>query len=691
MAEGVVKTFDGSNLYTSAGYSLYEWDFDYSGTFNVDTTGVSRTHAFMDDGNYTIALRLTDNNFVVTMMTFPQKVIDKSPIAKITSNINPYEGEDLLMNGSTSSSYPDVITKYEWDLHYDGISFDVEDTGSTATVTYLDNGTYYVALRVTDDDGSTTMATVILDIEDRKPVIELDAPTVVTEGDAFSMDAGNTTSWPDALDKFEWDLDHDRVTFDVDATGNMTTHTYMDDGRYTVMLRVYDDDGSYSEYWTNIRVMDLAPEANISAPSTVDEGEVFNLDGSGSTSNPDAIVSWQWDLDFTGTFRVDVDNVTVDHTYMDHGEYTVALRVTDDDGTRHVMTWLITVKDLVPFSTFDIPASINEGETITLDGSGSISYPDQIVSYEWDLQYTEVFTVDLTGVMVDHTFTADGSYNIALRVTDDDGSMTIASIPLEVKDLAPVANYTITGDLVEGSPVTMDARASVSWPDSMVSWLWNMDEDGESVLLNGSMVTHTYMDDGEYTVRLTLTDSDGSITEVLIGIEVSDLGPTARLYPDGGGPGLMAEGDTLSLDATILSTSYPDELVAFEWWWEADGEATNSEDNTTLNFTFHSPGDHVIHLLVRDDDGSESVTSVTVSIIDVGPTAQLTTKDAPEGDPVMFNASGCYEPGMDFATFRWNLDGDAIWDAETDVPYLEHVWYIPGMYQFRMEVEDEDG
>ncbi|MCJ2540775.1 MAG: PKD domain-containing protein, partial [Candidatus Thermoplasmatota archaeon] len=28
---------------------------------------------------------------------------------------------------------------------------------------------------------------------------------------------------------------------------------------------------------------------------------------------------------------------------------------------------------------------------------------------------------------------------------------------------------------------------------------------------------------------------------------------------------------------------------------------------------------------------------------------------------------------------------------ETDVPLLEHVWYIPGMYQVRMEVEDEDG
>ena len=262
---------------------------------------------------------------------------------------------------------------------------------------------------------------------------------------------------------------------------------------------------------------------------------------------------------------------------------------------------------------------------------------------------------------------------------------------MEVKDLAPIANYTITGELVEGSLVTMDARASVSWPDSMASWTWNMDEDGDPVLLNGSLVTHTYMDDGEYTVRLTLTDSDGSITEVLIGIEISDLGPTARLYPDGGGPRLMAEGDTLSLDATILSTSYPDELVAFEWWWEADGEVTMSEDNATLNFTFHSPGDHVIHLLVRDDDGSESVTSVTVSIIDVGPTAKLTSKDAPEGDPVMFNASGCYEPGMDFAIFRWNLDGDAIWDAETDVPSLEHVWYIPGMYQVRMEVEDEDG
>ncbi len=61
--------------------------------------------------------------------------------------------------------------------------------------------------------------------------------------ESISFDAtGSTTCDPDrTLVTYEWDLDYDGVSFNVDATGSTTTHAYGAGGEYTVALRVTDD------------------------------------------------------------------------------------------------------------------------------------------------------------------------------------------------------------------------------------------------------------------------------------------------------------------------------------------------------------------------------------------------------------------------------------------------------------------
>jgi len=689
--EGAGIGYNAQRPYAAAGWKSYEWDFDYDGsTFNVDATKVNINHMFLDNGTFTVALRLTDNNDAVTLMTFIQNVTDKSPIAKFQATGYPNEGNDIVFNASVSSSYPDAIVKYEWDFDYDGITFDVDSTNVTWNRTFMDNGTYGIGLRVTDDDGSVNVTWRLMRIQDLSPKISVDFPQLVFEGDVVTFDARNTTSWPDALDRFEWYFGNIGAT--PNATGAVINHTFMDNGYYYYFhLLVYDEDGSYEQYNNWIVVQDRSPMANISAPRVVDEGTTLVLVGSNSTSYPDEIVSWEWDLDFSGVFTVDAETVNVTHVFMDDGDYRVALRVTDDDGSRHRVTWDITVRDLAPVATFDLPSVVDEGTTLQLNASASTSYPDEITRYEWDLSFNGSFTPRTAGMVVEWNFDSDGEYVIALRVTDDDGSTTVVTRTLEVLDLAPVIAYTLTGDLVEGSIIIFDARSSTSGPDGIVSYTWTFEDTGEPVDFNGSMVTHAFMDDGEHVVVLTLADKDGSVTSQRIHLNITDLGPTALLYPSGTSPEMMMEGDTLTLNATRRSRSYPDALVAFEWWWEADGAVELSPDNTTLSITFHSPGEHIIWLLVRDDDGSEDVTNLSVPVFDVGPIAVLQAEEVPEGTPLLLNASATYEPGMDLVLFRWDVDADNDWDAETDGPWFEHTWTVPATYVVRVMVVDEDG
>jgi len=687
--EGVSKTFNAINLFTSIGYKSWSWDFDYTGTFGQDASGTSVSHTFLDNGDYTIALRLTDNNDLVTIQTFDQKVLDRRPTAKIDDLGSVEEGEAITLNGTSSVSYPDAIKSYEWDLEYDGVTFDVDDTRQALGHVFMDNGTYTVALRVTDDDGSVSLTSLTIIVIDLRPRIIVDYPTDVDEGYNVTFNATGTTSWPDALDRFEWDLDYDGV-FQVDATGNLVNRVYMDDDRYDLRLRVYDEDGTFSEFMGRITVQDLSPSANISLATTVEEGMEFQANGAGSTSFPDDIVLYHWDFDYDGSFHLDATGVTVNHTYMENGNYSIALRVKDDDGSLDQVSTTIMVIDRAPVAHIKTLSVVPEGTTFSVNTSNSTSFPDELVGIEWDFDYDGAsFRRDALGETVDNSYMDDGNYTIALRLTDDDGSVVITTLEIQVTDLVPTAVFTVTSLFWEGHPLILDASESASWPDELVSWEWDWDHDGITfeVDSSGRWANVTYMDDGNYVLALRTTDDDGSRTITILQISIADLAPEpVWIITD-----VIEEGALIVLDITKYIDSFPDDIVEYEVWWGEKGEFEMEPDNVTLKGHFTGPGYFNVSIKGIDEDGSFAVGGHEFNVIDVGPTAAIDVPATPEGDPVVLNATGSEEPGWDLMLFWWDLNDDGEWDLKTRNSTLERIWTVPGSYKVTVMVWDEDG
>jgi len=141
-------TFNGSESYDPDG-SVILWFWDFGDGDN--DTGVIASHAYLDNGNYTVTLAVTDDDGSTSVANATKTVLNRPPIASLTeSTENATIGETINFNASGSYDSDGSIVNYFWDFG-DGSN----DTGITASHAYATNGTFIVTLTVTDDDGAT--------------------------------------------------------------------------------------------------------------------------------------------------------------------------------------------------------------------------------------------------------------------------------------------------------------------------------------------------------------------------------------------------------------------------------------------------------------------------------------------------------------------------------------------------------
>jgi len=438
--EGNTVNFSGSFTDPGAADShTIEWDF---GDGSPPVSGsLTPSHAYVDDGTYTVTLTVTDDDGGVGADTLTVMVNDLGPTALLTGDTLLEEGQPGSYDASGSTSSPDTIVSYEWDWDYDGNTFQPSgDTGVTQSHTWMDDGSRTVAVRVTDDDDSTDIATLVVNISGVGPTAQLTGDTSLNEGQAGNYDASSSFSSPGTITGYEWDWNYNGSTFNPSGdTGATQSNSWMDNGTYTVAVRVTDDDGITDIAALAVTVNDLGPTAVLTGDTSLNEGQAGSYDASGSTSSPDTIVSYEWDWDYNGsTFNPSGDTgATQSHAWMDNGSYTVAVRVTDDDGSTDIATLGVTINDLGPTAQLTGDTALNAGQVGNYDASGSSSSPDAIAGYEWDWDYdgsTFIPSGD-SGAIQSHTWAAGGSYTTAVRVTDDDGSSSIATLLVTVQDV----------------------------------------------------------------------------------------------------------------------------------------------------------------------------------------------------------------------------------------------------------------
>ncbi|OGS52233.1 MAG: hypothetical protein A3K75_00770 [Euryarchaeota archaeon RBG_13_61_15] len=383
-------------------------------------------------------------------------------------------------------------------------------------------------------------------------------------------------------------------------------------------------------------VASVAPTLRVAAPSQGTEGspvefEVLVDEWHGTPVDP--IVSYEWDFSYVpGSFVADLyapNSPNASHVFATSSYwkiYRVAVRVTDSDGMQNVSTADIKIFDSEPVAGLTTNSSyISEGVSFTFVSTSS-SF-DGIINWTWILEYpdgsTESYWVD-DREMADLEFTHldDGDYSMELTVIEPDGNSSTSSYDFVVHELPPTVSVLAEeaedweGYFEEFFEVSFTAPTSGF--DPVALWEWDFDAPGSTftsdlVAMNESG-HHTYDQVGSYTVKVRVWDSDGSMSQASLTVEIRQKPLSCEMYRDVRVIRVAPNTENVTFNVTVLLLKFPDIVhLGFEF---GDGTSVLI-DGPPFGEVFHRFAlgrDYKINLTIVDDDGFAFVSMSTVYV-----------------------------------------------------------------------------
>lgn len=205
--------------------------------------------------------------------------------------------------------------------------------------------------------------------------------------------------------------------------------------------------------------------------------------------------------------------------------------------------------------------------------------------------------------------------------------------------------------------VNFDAGASSDLDGTIVSYDWDF---GDGEIGTGSLIDHTFVSSGIYTVTLKVTDDVGAFSSTTATITVSAPTAAANQPPKAVITATPMQSGSSSIAFDAYSSSDSDGTIVSYAWNFGDGETATGD---YVEHTYQSAGDYTVVLTVVDDAGASSQDSMTISVVDqpstnTPPVAVISASLAPR----LLHFAWDYPGSPDLAGFRFYQDGALICD-----------------------------
>jgi PKD repeat protein len=348
-----------------------------------------------------------------------------------------------------------------------------------------------------------------------------------------------------------------------------------------------------------------SPIADFTATTTSGDAPLTVNFTDTSTGN---VSSYSWDFNNDGIIDSTEQNPV--YTYIDAGNYTVNLTVTNAIGINStVKTDYITVSEGSTPSEPPISAFIAD----VTNGTAplTVKFTDQstgnISSYSWD--FDNDGNVDSTEQSPSYTYSTAGTYTVNLTVTGSGGSdseVKTGYIKVTVSSPGkPVAAFSASSASGKTPLTVAFTDRSSNMP---IKWKWSFGDGASSTIQNPK---HKYSKAGKYTVTLTVTNAKGSNTATETDYIKVISKPAANFTSS-----VTSGKAPLNVKFTDTSTG-----TVSGWIWEFGDGSKSFVENPVHKYS--KAGTYTVNLTVKNAAGSNTVTKTEHIKVTAKPVAEF--------------------------------------------------------------------
>jgi hypothetical protein len=405
----------------------------------------------------------------------------------------------------------------------------------------------------------------------------------------------------------------------------------------------------------------------VDAPATSDAGpdqsadlaDVVTLDATGSTDPDGDPLLYSW-VQTAGSAVTLVGANTAQPSFIAPAPPTVVrfqLTVDDQNGRTDTDTMDVLIGVSPPTADAGPDQTVNLGDTVTLDGTGSTDPEGDTLTFAWE-QTGGGTVVSLTGAnTAQPTFTSpEGPDVLVFTLTASDGYFSDTdTVSIEVNG-PPTADAGPDASVSSADAVTLDGTGSTDPDGDPLSYSWVQTAGFPVTLVAASTSEPSFIAPASATVltfQLTVDDQAGrtDIDTVDITVDDGNGAPTA----DAGTSTVVETGDEVTLDGT--GSSDPDEDELDYAWSQTAGRPVTLTSATTAEPTFTAPMSRtslVFELEVCDPSSACNTDEVVVFVRNPPPPPPTC-----QGAPVTVDLARGQEPtgGRDVI---WGTAGDDV-------------------------------
>ena len=375
------------------------------------------------------------------------------------------------------------------------------------------------------------------------------------------------------------------------------------------------------------------------------------------TTVPNSFVS-QWNWNF-GDGNVG-SGATPTHTYTQPGNYNVTLIAIAPAGCRDTVVLPVTVP---PVINPGFSVSQNCGLTKQFTDNSSISAPGAITGWNWNFGNGQTSTLQNPS----HTYSAPGTYNVQLIVTDNSSCRDTINQQVVVNSI-PNANFTAPQTCL-GSATQLTNTTNIVG-NAPLTHQWNF---GNGQTSTQTSPTVSYGQTGAYTITLIST-GPGNCRDTAT--QVVNIVPTPvagfTLPPPCGLVGQITNTSTIAA---------PGNINAYQW--NLGNGQTSNQINPTTNYS--SLGTYNITLTATSSQGCTNTVTQPFTVYGT-PTAQFTAPQTCHGLPTQFTNQSSLQGGGQLS-HQWTFGNGGVSTAASPL----YTYPQPGTYNVTLSVTGPGG